>query len=162
MTGGISRFNKGDGLTIFSAVSYAAHLLATDKYVKADADPVLLAFHQFWMTGFLSFAIAGIMGYSFQVQTPKATGVIVFLALFPTLSAFYIQMLAQKYTAPIKVSLIFSLEPVFAALFAWTLGGEPFVPARAVGGLAIVAAMMVGELSRLSLFNARNKEVLPV
>ena len=49
----------------------------------------------------------------------------------------------------VGVSLIFSLEPVFGALFAWTLGGEAFVPARAAGGGLIVAAMMAGELSKL-------------
>jgi drug/metabolite transporter (DMT)-like permease len=70
-------------------------------------------------------------------------------------------MWAQKFTAPVKVSLIFSLEPVFAALFAWTLGGEHFVPARAAGGGLIVAAMMAGELSKLDLLKGRRKEILP-
>ena len=94
---------------------------------------------------------------------PRAAGqTIVFLAVFPTLSAFYIQMLAQRFTAPVKVSLIFSMEPVFAALFAWTLGGELFLPARAAGGALIVLAMVVGELSKLSLLRGRKKEVLPV
>lgn len=161
LTGGIGAYNKGDALTILAAMTYAAHLLATDVYVKADADAVLLAFHQFWMTGVLSLAVAGGMGASLQVTTAKAVWVIVFLAVVPTLSAFYIQMLAQKNISPVKVSLIFSLEPVFAAIFAWTLGGEAFVPARAAGGLLIVTAMVIGELSKLDLLKGRRKEVLP-
>ena len=60
-----------------------------------------------------------------------------------------------------KVSLIFSLEPVFAALFAWTLGGELFSPARAAGGGLIVAAMMAGAISQPDLLKGRKKEVLP-
>jgi drug/metabolite transporter (DMT)-like permease len=161
LTGGIAACNAGDMLTIVSAVTYAAHLLATDKYVRADADAILLAFHQFWMTGLLSllFAVGG--GRSLEVASPRAAGVIAFLALVPTLSAFYIQMIAQKFTSPVKVSLIFSLEPVFAAIFSWTLGGEVFVPARAAGGGLIVAAMMAGELSKLPLLKGRKKEVLP-
>lgn len=162
LTGGVGEFNKGDGLTIFSAMTYAAHLLATDKFVRAEADPVLLAFHQFWMTGLLSLAVCGLTGRSLEVRSPHALGVILFLALVPTLSAFYIQMLAQKSTAPVKVSLIFSLEPVFAAVFAWTLGGEALVPVKAAGGALIVAAMVTGELSKLSLLKGRKKEVLPV
>jgi drug/metabolite transporter (DMT)-like permease len=59
------------------------------------------------------------------------------------LSAFVIQMIAQKFTAPLKVALIFALEPVFAAVFAWTLGGESFVWHRAMGGLVIVAALVL-------------------
>ena len=70
-------------------------------------------------------------------------------------------MRAQKFTSPVKVSLIFSLEPAFAALFAWTLGGEVFVPARAAGGGLIIGAMMAGELSKLDLLKGRKKEILP-
>lgn len=162
LTGGIGRINRGDALTVLSAMTYAGHLLATDKYVRADADAILLAFHQFWMTGLLALGFALVQGASLGVASAKAGGVIVFLAVVPTLSAFYIQMLAQKLTAPVKVSLIFSLEPVFAAAFAWTLGGELFKTSSAAGGALIVAAMVAGELSKLSLVKGRRKEVLPV
>lgn len=148
LTGGIKGFNRGDALTVISAATYAAHLLATDKYVRADADTVLLAFHQFWMTGALALVFALTLGLPLGVGSGRAAGTVAFLALIPTLSAFYIQMLAQKTTAPVKVSLIFSLEPVFAAVFAWTLGGESFAASAALGGGVIVAAMVIGELSR--------------
>ena len=161
LTGGISTINFGDAITLVAAATYAGHLLATDRYVRADADPLVLAFHQFWMTGLMAAAATGITGRSFAVGSTSSAGTIAFLAAVPTLSAFFIQMWAQKFTQPIKVSLIFSLEPVFAALFAWTLGGEDFVPARAAGGGLIVAAMMAGELSKLDLLKGRRKEILP-
>jgi drug/metabolite transporter (DMT)-like permease len=137
------------------------HLLATDKYVRADADAVVLAFHQFWMTGLMALVYCLVSGRSLAVRGDSAAGTIAFLAVVPTLSAFFIQMWAQKVTVPVKVSLIFSLEPVFGAVFAWTLGGEAFVPARAAGGGLIVAAMMAGELSNLDLLMGRKKEILP-
>lgn len=161
LTGGISSVNFGDVITLVAAATYAAHLLATDKFVRADADAVVLAFHQFWMTGFMALGYCLLSGRSLAVHGDKAASTIAFLAVVPTLSAFFIQMWAQKFTAPVKVSLIFSLEPVFAALFAWTLGGEGFIPARAAGGALIVAAMMAGELSKLDLLKGRKKEVLP-
>lgn len=161
LTGGVSSVNFGDAITLVAAATYAAHLLATDKYVRADADAVVLAFHQFWMTGLMALVYCLASGRPLAVSGDKAAGTIAFLAVVPTLSAFFIQMWAQTFTAPIKVSLIFSLEPVFAALFAWTLGGEAFLPARAVGGALIVAAMMAGELSKLDLLKGRRKEVLP-
>lgn len=149
LTGGVSAVNFGDAITLVAAATYAGHLLATDVYVKADADSVVLAFHQFWMTGLMALAWCLATGRPLAVTGDKAPATIAFLAAVPTLSAFFIQMWAQRFTAPVKVSLIFSLEPVFAALFAWTLGGERFVPARAAGGFLIVAAMMAGELSKL-------------
>jgi drug/metabolite transporter (DMT)-like permease len=161
LTGGIRSANFGDAITLIAAATYAGHLLATDKYVRADADVLVLAFHQFWMTGVLAALSVIATGRSFAVSGNSAKSTIVFLAIVPTLSAFFIQMKAQKTVPPVKVSLIFSLEPVFAALFAWTLGGEHFAPARAAGGALIVAAMMAGELSKLDLMKGRRKEVLP-
>ena len=163
LTGGVSSFNRGDAMTLIAAATYAGHLIATDVYVKDDADPVLLAFHQFWMTGAVCLLGAALSGARFTVAAPQAVGVIAFLGLFPTLSAFFIQMVAQKRAAPVKVALIFSLEPVFAALFAWTLGGEPFRAASAAGGGLIVLAMVISEASKLGLgAKAAKKEVLPV
>jgi len=57
LTGGISGFNRGDALTVFAAMAYAGHLLATDRFVKADEDTVLLAFHQFWFCGAASMIL---------------------------------------------------------------------------------------------------------
>lgn len=162
LTGGSSGFNRGDALTLIAAATYAAHLLATDRIVRAEADTVLLAFHQFWVTGIICLALALAVGAPLYPRTPEAAGMVLFLTLLPTLSAFYIQMVAQRHTAPIKVSMIFLFEPVSAAVFAWTLGGETFSAMKAVGGGLIVAAMATGELSKISLKKGKRQEVLPV
>lgn len=162
LTGGVSGFNIGDALTLVAAAAYSAHLIVTDKYVKAEADTVLLAFHQFWLVSAFSFAIALLRGSSLAVAGVNGWGVILFLAVFPTLTAFFIQMLAQRHSEPFKVGIIFTLEPVFAAVFAWTWGGEEFVPVKAAGGLLIVSGMIIGELSKFNFKRALKKEVLPV
>ena len=162
LTGGAQGFNIGDGLTLLGAAAYSGHLIITDKYVKANADPVLLAFHQFWMVSLISFFISGIMGYPMAVSNVNVWWIIIFLAIFPTLTAFYIQMLAQKNLEPFKVGLIFTTEPVFAAMFAWTLGGESFILIKAIGGVCIVSGMIIGEFSKFNLKRALKKEVLPI
>ena len=162
LTGGMSGFNLGDALTLTAAAAYAVHLIITDKYVKAEADAVLLVFHQFWMVSAIAFAIALTRGSSLAVASLSGWGVILFLAVFPTLTAFFIQMLAQRHSEPFKVGIIFTLEPVFAAFFAWTLGGERFVAVKAAGGLLIVSGMLIGELSKINFKKAIKTEVLPV
>ena len=162
LTGGVSGINVGDALTLITAASYSAHLIITDRYVKASADAVLLVFHQFWMVGAISFALALLRGSPMSVAGVNAWGVIIFLSVFPTLTAFFIQMLAQRHSEPFKVGIIFTLEPVFAALFAWTLGGEEFLWVKAAGGLLIVSGMLLGELAKIDFRRALRKEVLPV
>jgi drug/metabolite transporter (DMT)-like permease len=55
-------------------------------------------------------------------------------------------MVAQKTVSPLRVSLVFALEPVFAGIFAWTLGGEPYVQYRATGGLLIFLGLVISGL----------------
>ncbi|TBR16906.1 hypothetical protein EPO15_18155 [bacterium] len=162
LTGGASGFNRGDALTLVAAMTYAAHLLATDAYTRRDSDPVLLAFHQFWVCAAGSFLVAFVTGAPTRVPSARAWGAVWFLALIPNLSAFFIQLVAQKTVAPMRVSLIFSLEPVFAALFAWTVGGEPCTALSAVGGALIVAAMMADTVAEHPALKGRLREVLPV
>lgn len=142
LTGGLRQINTGDALTLISAMTYALHLLYSDKYMKAGADPLLISCQQFLLVGAFSLVFALVSGRSFDV-TASAMWWVVFLAIFPTLSAFVIQMFAQKLTSPMRVSLIFAFEPVFAAVFAWTMGGEAFILKSALGGLFIFAGLVM-------------------
>jgi len=146
LTGGLTQVNNGDLLTLVAAMSYALHLLYSDKYMKAGIDPYIISRQQFLLVGIISLIAGWLFGLSFTVGSTATIGTVVFLALFPTLSAFVIQMLAQRITSPLKVSLIFALEPVFAGLFAWTLGGEEFVLRGAIGGLLIFTALVISGL----------------
>ena len=145
LTGGLKQINLGDILTLISALTYALHILFADRFIKNKINPIILSFQQFFVVGLLSFITGILYKFSFTINSIKIFNIILFLTLFPTVSAFVIQLVAQKFTAPVRVALIFSLEPVFAAIFAWTLGGETFIINRAVGGLLIVIAIILSE-----------------
>jgi len=146
LTGGMADVNIGDILTLGAALTYALHVLYSDKYMKEGMNPFILACQQFLIVGLLSLLTALVFNLPLGVESLSAGYVIIFLALFPSLSAFVIQLVAQKIRPPLRVSLIFALEPVFAAVFAWTLGDEIFVTYRAVGGLLIFAALVISSL----------------
>ena len=69
-----------------------------------------------------------------------------YLALFATLLAFGVQTWAQKILPPVRVALISSLEPVFAALWAAVLIGERLTGRELLGGALIVLGVVVGEV----------------
>lgn len=146
LTGGLKELNVGDMLTIITAMAYAIHILLADKYVKENLSPLVLSFQQFFVVGVLSLMVGIIFKLPFSPGNLNTLGIIAFLAVFPTLSAFVIQLVAQKFTTPVKVALIFAMEPVFAAIFSWTLGGEMFTYTQALGGVFIVSAMVISEL----------------
>lgn len=153
LTGGINNINRGDAITLITAIGGALHILVADHYIKKNNNPFILNFQQLLVVSVLSFAIGGLLQRSFIPTNYGVIWPILFLAIIPGLAAYTIQLVAQKYTAPIKVALIFVLEPVFGALFAWTLGGEHVVPVKAFGGVLIVVAMMLPELLKLFKIN---------
>ncbi|MCP4580210.1 MAG: DMT family transporter [candidate division Zixibacteria bacterium] len=142
LTGGLKSVNTGDLMTLITAVTYAVHILFADKYIKKGVDPYIISFQQFFVVGVISFIAGAVFRLPFEIVNLDIFSVILFLTLFPTLSAFVIQVVAQKIVSPVRVSLIFALEPLFAAIFAWTLGNEAFVTYRALGGFLIVIALV--------------------
>ncbi len=148
LTGGMSDVNLGDIITIAAAMAYALHVLFSDKYMKAGIDPIAFSCQQFLFVGLISLVAALVLRYPLGIETARAGWTIVFLAVFPTISAFVVQMYAQRITAPIKVSLIFATQPVFAAVFAWTYGGESVILHRALGGGLIFLALVIAGLSK--------------
>lgn len=149
VTGGIGDFEFGEFLTLAGSVFYALYVLYVDKMMKNEVNPWVIMFQQFLVTGIASFILA------FVLHTPLTLGsmanfyAILYLAIFASILAFGIQLTAQKYLPPVKVSLLLSLEPVFGAVFAWTLGGETFSEHQAIGGLFILSAIIFSELQIL-------------
>lgn len=146
LTGGLTDINLGDLLTLIAAVTYALHVLYSDKYMKQGVDPFMISCQQFLLVGAMALLTGWLFDLDFQIYSSSSLWAVIFLALFPTLSAFVIQMLAQRFTSPLKVSLIFAFEPLFAAAFAWTLGGEHVIWHRAAGGLLIFLALVLSGL----------------
>ncbi|MEZ5336874.1 MAG: DMT family transporter [bacterium] len=146
LTGGIRHANYGDMLTLVAAVTYAAHVLYADRFTNSGMNVYVLNFQQLLGTGLVALCCGLVLGRPFGIACMETVGWVLFLTLFPTLSAFMLQLTAQQGVPPVTTALIFCLEPVFAAVFAWTIGGEQLVPVRALGGLLIVLAMIISEL----------------
>jgi drug/metabolite transporter (DMT)-like permease len=69
-----------------------------------------------------------------------------YMALFAGAAALLGQTWAQAHLPPTRTALIMSMEPVFAAFFAVTLGGESLTSRMLLGGALVLAAMLIVEL----------------
>jgi drug/metabolite transporter (DMT)-like permease len=137
----IGSINIGDIYTLASAVVIAFYILYVGKYtVKVDS--IAMAVVQFGVVSVLSIAA------TFMVETPvlPVTSNIwltmIFLSIACTLAAFVIQNLAQRYTSPSHTALIFTFEPVFAALFGYIFLRE-LLPAKGLLGAGLIVAGMI-------------------
>lgn len=140
-------FNYGDMLVFFCALSYAVHILLVGKY-SPENDAVLLSTIQI-----ATVAIASFVAALFKETSPTAASfnaqvwqAILVTAVFATAMAFFLQTWTQKYTSPTHTAIIFTMEPVFAALFAYLFGGESFTPHQGIGAILILSGMLATEL----------------
>ena len=76
----------------------------------------------------------------------RFAGVVAFTGLAMTAGAFFVMNWGQRHTTAVRAALIFSLEPVAAALFSHFVGGEALSALDWVGGSLIVLGVVVGEL----------------
>jgi drug/metabolite transporter (DMT)-like permease len=72
---------------------------------------------------------------------------VVYMAVFAGAGAMIGQTWAQAHLPPTRAAIIMSMEPVFAALFAVLFGGESATLRMLVGGLLVLAAMLLAELA---------------
>lgn len=146
--------NLGDGLTLICAFFFAAHIIAIEFFAKG-MNVFKLAFIQIGVAAVL-FVITALLTEPIPLSfTPRAWMAIVYLAVFSTFACFTLQTVAQKYTSSSHVSIILSLESVFAALLGVILLGEVLTPIMLVGCALIFAAILMVELN----FSKKSKDV---
>lgn len=137
-------FNKGDGLTLVCAFFFAAHILSIEHFAR-EMPVFKLAFLQIAVAAVLFIASALIFEPFPAAAFPARTWVsVIYLAVFSTVACFTIQTVAQKYTASSHVSILLSLESVFAALLGVWLLSETLTPLMLAGcGLIFIAILLI-------------------
>ena len=70
---------------------------------------------------------------------------LVLTAVLAPVYAFWVMTTFQRWTTPTRAALIYTLEPVFAAVFAVLLAGERLSPGAWLGGVLIVVGTGVAE-----------------
>jgi drug/metabolite transporter (DMT)-like permease len=130
----------GEIFVLISAVLFAIHIILLGSWSK-NFDAYALTVIQLIGCALLSLIPATINGF----VTPPDThvwSVILFTAIFATAVAFVIQTWSQARISTTKVAVILTMEVVFAALFSFLYGMEPFTLRLALGGTMVLIAML--------------------
>ena len=133
----------GDVICLGVPICYAIDLLLTERAVKRpEVDPLGLGVCQLGVVGVITLALSLLLERPHLPTTPVSWGAALFLGLLCTGVAFVIQSVQQQYTTASHVGLIFTLEPVFAAIVAYFLAHEVFGP-RSYAGMALMLSSLV-------------------
>lgn len=141
----VSGVNTGDLIIVGTAFAYACHILLIDRGLK-KFPPLQLAAAQVWPVALFSWIWAAPEAHLVSQLPASVWWSIIYLAVVATALVLILQNTAQQVVKPHTAALIFVLEPVFAAVFGWLLLGEQLGLTGWLGGLLVVAGMIVGEL----------------
>ena len=139
------QISSGDSLIILGALLYAVYTIITDKLTK-NSDSILLGILQLGFTGAWGLVFSFIFENPHLPDTAQSWVSILALGIFCYAFGFIGQTVAQQYTSPTHTGLIFSLEPVFAALFAFIFAGEVLETKGYLGSILVLIGILVAKI----------------
>ncbi len=134
----------GETLTLVAAVLYALHIVGLGAWSRAS-DAIGLTIVQLAVITALCLAATAPDG----VKLPGSAAAwwsVVYMAVVAAALALAAQTWAQAHLPPTRAAIIMTMEPVFAAAFAVSLGGEVPTSRMLVGGAMVVSAMLLVEV----------------
>lgn len=139
-------FNVGDALTLVCALMFACYIVYLD-YASGVPDRTHLTFVMFLVCGFLGLVSAiAFEPIGINLTWDFSLGLL-YLTIFATVIAMGIQNRYQGDTSPTRAAVIFALEPVIAAVFAYIVGGEELGIPGILGGGIIILGLLLSEFS---------------
>ena len=142
--------NFGDLLVLGCAVMFAIHIILVGQYSPRHSVGAL-SFLQVATTAVLGLAAvplvaaAGLESPRFSCTPAVIFGVLI-TAVGATAIAFTIQVWAQQHTSATHTAILFSLEPVFAALTSYIVLNERLGGRALVGAALVLAGILLAEL----------------
>ena len=138
-------FGSGDLALVLCAFLFTAQILGIDFYT-GKVHPVALSAGQLFVCGFLSL----IVSVFFETTTLSDFGPCLFpmlyVALFSSCVAYTLQIFAQKGGNPSVVSLLLSMESVFALFGGMILLGEKLTGREYLGCTLMAFAIVLSQL----------------
>ena len=144
MGSGGGALNKGDLITLLSAVSFSLYIVCINLWSTED-DAATLTFLQMLMTSIISFVIAPFVEVPFISPEPLFWFNLVYLSLLGSVVAVYLMNRFQNAVTPTRAAILYSLEPVFSVIIAVMLLHERFTLMQVLGSALIISGVLFSE-----------------
>ncbi len=133
---------EGDLLVLGGAAVFSLQIVLMEQYApRYDALPFTL------VEMFVAFAGLGAIAVP-DLAVPHGStvwGALLVTGVFASALGFLVQTWAQQQTSATRTALVFTLEPVWAALFGYTLAGDRLGAAGWLGCVVIMAGIVLAE-----------------
>lgn len=135
----------GVGIALFNALFVALFIITNERVQRGY--PTTARASAWTTTGTLFFFVpmAFIKGGVAAPPDLRVAVLLVGLGAFATVLPYFGLILGNKMIGASRAAIVGTLEPIVAVLLAWLLLGERFTPLQIVGGVLIVASILVLE-----------------
>jgi drug/metabolite transporter (DMT)-like permease len=134
----------GEAITLLAAVLYALHIVGLGRF-SASEIAVGLSVVQMVVIAVLCLVGAAPGGIVLP-SGPGQWASVLYMVAFASILALWAQTWAQAHLPATRAAIIMTVEPVFAAFFAVTLGDEALTARMLIGGALVLTAMYAVEL----------------
>ena len=136
----------GDTLGVLSAFCWAFHIIYISKTIKFFNFPITIAMSQ-CLVAFL-FTVFPMVIYENPslVNISKDSYEILYVGVFSSGLAFLLQTYTLQNLSPAPAAIVFSLEGVFAAIFAWLILDQFLNEIKILGILLILFAVIFSQI----------------
>jgi drug/metabolite transporter (DMT)-like permease len=140
-----------DAATVIGALAYALYVIVLSRRAGKHNPRTLAATQIVWMAVLgVAWMLAASLGTDRLDTLLERTNVSIWLGLcylgiVATAGMLFLQALAQRHVSADKAALVYAMEPVFAALFAWLWLAESLTWLAALGACLVVAAVVASE-----------------
>jgi drug/metabolite transporter, DME family len=156
---GLGRLDAfGTIAALASAFLFGGYLLSAELAGRRGADPLTILLWGF-AVAVVTWTVAA-PWWSWPVRAladPDVTLAVLGVGIVGTLVPFFLSVGAVRVLSLATAGIAATVEPPFAAAFAWILLGQRLTPVQLVGGLLVLAGVV---LARASI--TRERERIPV
>ncbi len=146
INGALDRPGRGEFLTMAAALAFTGHILGLARW-STGRDAYGLTVVQLAVVSVAGLAGSYAQGGPVLAPNPRVCATIVFLAVAATALAFLTQTWAQTKMSAHRAAIVLTMEPVFAGVFGVAIGGDQLTWRIVTGGLLVLIAMYVVELT---------------
>ncbi len=140
------RPNVGDLWTVACAVTWAAYIVRLETFARAFPAPHLTAAQLVVVAGLCGGWVAASPAAVVRPGHGYPGVAVVYLGLAATALTTWLQAVGQRVVPAARTAVLYTLEPVFATLFAWAVLHKRPGPAGGVGAVLILAAAVLAQL----------------
>jgi drug/metabolite transporter (DMT)-like permease len=140
-----------DAATVVSALAYALYVILLSQRASRHIPRQLAATQIVWMALLACvWMLLGSLGTDRLQTLPSRVDFQIFagllyLGVVATAGMLFLQAMAQRHVSAAKAALVYAMEPVFAAMFAWMWLAEVLSLNAAIGGAMVVMAVVASE-----------------